>query len=365
MKKVKINAYQVGLLFKEGVFNQLLTEGTYWIWYNEKLEVYEKGSNFVPTIALNILLQNQEVAEALEVVEVGDNEIVLQFEEKRFRTILTTGRYAFWKGVKHYTYQRANLSDYNIGQEFDKQLLNTKLAAYVRTYNVESYEKGLMIVNGKLEGVLDGGVYQWWKNSTLIQVAKVDMRQLQLEISGQEILTKDKANLRLNFYVQYRIVDVVKAAFDNKDLDRQLYMLMQLALREYVGGLTLDELLEKKDSLSQYVLESTATRVADLGVQIKTSGVRDIILPGDMKDIMNQVLMAEKKAQANVIMRREETASMRSLLNTAKLMEENATLWKLKEMEYVEKIAEKINTISVSGNGQILDQLKQIFVNTK
>lgn len=61
-------------------------------------------------------------------------------------------------------------------------------------------------------------------------------------------------------------------------------------------------------------------------------------------------------------MRREETASMRSLLNTAKLMEENETLWKLKEMEYVEKIADKINTISVSGNGQILDQLKQIFV---
>jgi regulator of protease activity HflC (stomatin/prohibitin superfamily) len=80
-----------------------------------------------------------------------------------------------------------------------------------------------------------------------------------------------------------------------------------------------------------------------------------------MKDIMNQVLIAQKKAQANVIMRREETASTRSLLNTAKLMEENDMLYKLKEMEYVEKIAEKIGEITVSGNGNMVTQLKEIF----
>lgn len=77
---------------------------------------------------------------------------------------------------------------------------------------------------------------------------------------------------------------------------------------------------------------------------------------------MNQVLVAEKKAQANIITRREETASTRSLLNTARLMEENAMLFKLKEMEYVEKIAEKISNISVAGSGDLVGQLKQIFV---
>jgi len=81
-----------------------------------------------------------------------------------------------------------------------------------------------------------------------------------------------------------------------------------------------------------------------------------------MKEIMNQVLVAQKKAEANVIMRREETASTRSLLNTAKLMEENSMLFKLKEMEYVEKIADKINSISLSGGNLIVDQLKDIFV---
>ena len=145
----------------------------------------------------------------------------------------------------------------------------------------------------------------------------------------------------------------------NKEYERQLYITVQLALREYVAAFSFDELLEKKDNIRLNV------DVAELGVEVLAIGIRDIILPGDMKDIMNQVLVEEKKAQANIIMRREETASTRSLLNTARLMEDNPMLFKLKEMEYVEKIAEKINNISVSGNGVLIDQLRQIFVTQK
>jgi regulator of protease activity HflC (stomatin/prohibitin superfamily) len=126
--------------------------------------------------------------------------------------------------------------------------------------------------------------------------------------------------------------------------------------------MSLDELLEKRSDTVRAVLASVQEGAAALGVSVKDLGIRDIILPGDVKDIMNGVLIAEKKAQANIIMRREETASTRSLLNTAKLMEENAMLFKLKEMEYVEKIADKISSLSVSGNGQLLEQLKGIFV---
>ena len=125
------------------------------------------------------------------------------------------------------------------------------------------------------------------------------------------------------------------------------------------------ELLDKKDSIATFILETVKTNADALGVEVNGFGIRDIILPGDVKEIMNQVLIAEKKAQANIIMRREETASTRSLLNTAKLMEENTMLWKLKEMEYVEKIADKIGNISVNGNGVLIDQLKQILVSQK
>ena len=175
------------------------------------------------------------------------------------------------------------------------------------------------------------------------------------------MLTKDKTALRINFYAQYKVTDVYKALMDNKNFEKQLYILIQLALREYIGAVSLDELLENKESVTTKVLNAVSKKAVDLGVEILDSGIRDIILPGEIKDIMNQVLIAQKKAQANVITRREETASTRSLLNTAKLMEDNSMLFKLKEMEYVEKIADKIGEISVSGSGNVVEQLKTIF----
>lgn len=361
MKRVRVNTNQIALVLKNDDFVEILTMGVYWFWKNESVYLYEKGSLFIAPVEINLLLEHKQVLDALEIVEIGDNEIVLQFEDNVFRSVMTAERYAYWKGLRNYRFDKYDISKIEIDTVFDRQLL-TRLSNFVRTYTVESYEKGLLIVDGKFVKILEAGTYYWWKNAISIQVAKTDVRQLQLEVSGQEILTKDKATLRLNFYVQYQVTDIEKALFRNKEYEKQLYILMQFALRAYVGGFSLDELLDKKELVSEFVIQNAAEKVADLGIELKTAGIRDIILSGEMKDIMNQVLVAEKKAQANIIMRREETASMRSLLNTAKLMEENETLWKLKEMEYVEKIADKINTISVSGNGQILDQLKQIFV---
>ena len=91
------------------------------------------------------------------------------------------------------------------------------------------------------------------------------------------------------------------------------------------------------------------------------AGIKDIILPGEIRAIMNTVLVAEKTAQANVITRREEVASTRSLLNTARLMEENQTLYKLKELEYLQKICENVGSISVTGGGDLLAQLTKIL----
>ncbi|MCR9064238.1 MAG: slipin family protein [Cytophagales bacterium] len=253
-------------------------------------------------------------------------------------------------------------SKIEITEDIERQLLDTALLPWIRRYTLESYERGLLLIDGKFEKELESGTYYWWKNATKIDVAKLDIRQQQLEVSGQEILTKDKANVRISFFAHYQVVDLKKALFNNKEFEKQLYVMLQISLREYIGEMTLDELVAKKERVSDYILQDVAKEGLTLGVELKTCGIRDIILPGEIKTIMNKVLIAEKTAQANMITQRQETASTRSLLNTAKLMEENQMLWKLKEMEYVEKIAEKINTISVSGNGQILDQLKQIFM---
>ncbi|MBR2913704.1 MAG: slipin family protein, partial [Oscillospiraceae bacterium] len=130
-------------------------------------------------------------------------------------------------------------------------------------------------------------------------------------------------------------------------------------MREVISALTLDEILNRRDEIAQMVTSSLKEKAASLYIEIIETGIRDIILPGEVRDIMNTVLIAEKRAQANVITRREEVASTRSLLNTAKLMDENKTLYKLKELEYLERICENVGNISVSG-GDLLTQLREI-----
>jgi len=366
MRKVKINAYQKGLVFKNGVYQRMLVEGNYWLWFNEKVEVYEINKPFYAPVELNILLQDAALANALQVVEVKDNEIALQYENGLLKQVVTAGRYTFWKGFINYEFVIADLSKIEINENISRVALQNKLVApYVRMYTVESYEKALLFIDGKYVRMLPSGVYYWWKNNITIVIGKADTRMQQIEINGQEILTKDKAALRINGYAQYKVTDIEKALLQNKEYERQLYVAFQLALREYVGGLAFDELLEKKETIVPFILQSVKKAAENLGVEVSSFGIRDIILPGDVKEIMNQVLVAEKKAQANIIMRREETAGTRSMLNTAKLMEDNAMLWKLKEMEYVEKIADKISSISLSGNGMLVEQLKQIFVPQK
>ena len=366
MKRVIINAYQIGLVFKNGVYQRMLSEGKYWMLWDVNVLIYKRTNQFNAPVELNILLQDTALAAELEVVEVSDNEIALQYENGLLKTVLTAGRYAFWKGIINYKFVTIDTSKIEIDETIDRAtLLNKMVIGNVRTYAVESYEKAVLFVDGKYQRILDSGVYYWWKNSITVVVGKADMRQLQVEINGQEMLTRDKAGLRINAFAQYKVVDIETALLNNKDYDKQLYVSIQLALREHVGTMGFDELLEKKETIGPIVLDRIKNRNKDLGVEVTGFGIRDIILPGDVKEIMNQVLVAEKKAQANIIMRREETASTRSLLNTAKLMEENSMLWKLKEMEYVEKIADKISHISVNGNGDLVGQLKQIFISQK
>lgn len=366
MKRIRINNGKVGLVFRNGNYNRVVTEGSYWLTPFEELIQYDMSKQFHPSIELNILIKDVALAALLQVVEVKDTEIALQYENGNFKAIVVPGRYAFWKGATEFTFVKADLSKVEITENIDLESVKRKeFVPYIRMCKIESYEKGILFVNNKMEKVLGAGEYYFWKNAKEVSVLKADLRQLQLEVSGQEILTNDKASIRINFFAQYKVADVEKALLENKDYEKQLYILMQLALREFIGTLSLDELLEKKESMAEYVLGRVKDKAAVLGVEVKYCGVRDIILPGDVKEIMNQVLIATKKAQANVITRREETASTRSLLNTAKLMEDNAMLFKLKEMEYVEKIAEKINSISLSGGNQLVDQLKDIFVPRK
>lgn len=362
MKRVTVPEGHKALKLKNGELAEVLEKGSYWLGFGATVEMYSLRRAFESAIPLELLLQKEQFVQHVHVVSVADHEVALVYQEGRFLQVLESGVHVFWKGLVDYSFVVHDMSTVDTIEAIAPMVLKkTEMTKYIRAFEVEPHQQALLFISGMLSKTLVPGQYFFWKNAIAISLKKIDVRTQQIEISGQEMLTKDKAAIRINYEVQYQVVDIEKALADTEDYQKQLYVLVQLALRGYVGSFTLDTLLEKREEIAGYVQSQLAKRADALGLKIHHSGMKDVILTGEMKTIMNKVLMAQKQAEANVIMRSEETASTRSLMNTAKLMEENSMLYKLKEMEYMEKIAERIDSISVSGGGQVAGQLKELF----
>jgi len=197
----------------------------------------------------------------------------------------------------------------------------------------------VLFLDGAIIDTLPPGRYAFWKGVADARVVEVDLRESALEVGGQEIMTSDKVTLRLNAVVTYRVEDARKAVCTSDDAKTALYREAQLALRAVVGVRELDALLADKDVVARETEEQLRKRAAELGLAVLSTGIRDIILPGDMKDLMNKVTEARKAAEANLIFRREETAALRSQANSAKILTDNPALMRLRELETLEKVA--------------------------
>ena len=163
-----------------------------------------------------------------------------------------------------------------------------------------------------MNGLLEPGLHAFWKFNRDLRVELVDLRLQALEVAGQEILTKDKVALRINLNAGLRVPRRAGGVRQQAKPVDYLYRELQFGLRAAVGTRTLDELLENKGSIDRNCRRAHRRRVRGLpGWKSTSVGVKDIILPGEMKTILAQVVEAEKAAQANVIRRREETAATR------------------------------------------------------
>jgi len=219
---------------------------------------------------------------------------------------------------------------------------------------VEAHEAGLLFVDGQLKERLGPGRHAFWAVARTVRVQKVELRPTPLEVTAQEILTKDRVGIRVTLTAFTRIVDPEKAVLAAGDVANTVYRLIQFAIREAVATRTLDEILAARDTIDREVKAFVAERVGALGVEIGDIGVKDVILPGDVRELLNKVVEAERVAKANLIRRQEETAATRSLLNTARLMEDNPLLLKLKELEALEKLVEKVGRIDLhTGSGAV------------
>ncbi|WP_299614950.1 slipin family protein [Pelagibius sp.] len=373
IKTEKIADYELGLLYRDRAFIAVLAPGVHrFLRGNGKIEVVK--IDLRPTLAKEPALQalylthRAVVEEHFLVADMGDSELGLVYADGKLAGLVSPRSIAFYgKRLRSITLEVIDAANEvalperlvaPLARLAAQDLVSRNLVAIAE---VVSDHVGLLYVDGVLREQLRPGRYAFVKALRKVQVATFDLRLQTLEVTGQEVLTKDRIGLRANVTAVYRVADPLKAVALTADLKDFLYKELQFALRQVVGTRTLEELLGDKLGINQAIAELMLPRLEGEGLEVSTVGVKDVILPGDVRELMNRVIEAEKTAQANVIKRREETAATRSLLNTAKLMEDNPILLRLKELEALEKVSEKVGNVVV-GNGMdgVLEDLVRI-----
>jgi regulator of protease activity HflC (stomatin/prohibitin superfamily) len=362
MKRITIAQHERGLLFRNRSFVAVLEPGVRWIFDPLRRTAVEVHDLTVPEFEhprIGFLLEaaGTSITTHFQVVELEDREVGLVYKNGHISGVLAPGkRQLYWRGPVEVHVVKINIAtDFEIPPGIAKVLVRAKasfaaqVAEAVIATEVPDTALGLLMVDGVLVRVLEPGLHAFWKFQRALKIELVDRRIQAMEVAGQEILTRDKVSLRVNLTALWQVLDVVKARGMLSNFVEFAYKELQFALREAVGTRTLDALLGEKGVLDREIGAAVRAKLEDHGLAVHSVGVKDVILPGEMKTILNQVVEAEKVAQANLIKRREETAATRSLLNTARLMDENPTLLRLKELETLEKVTEKIDKLTVFG----------------
>ncbi|MGB0372816.1 MAG: slipin family protein [Opitutales bacterium] len=362
IKRIYIPYEYVGLKYRDGQFVEMLQAGRHWIFDplgRTSVDIVWQGDPWIQisNAQLKQLRENSTIREHADFIDLKDSQRAIIWLDGRFYGILKAGLYGYWKAPVKTEVEIVETDDVRFEHaQFDIITKDKDVPVHLNIHDIEDGKIGVLYTDGAFDQVLKPGRYAFWKNVRKTRIYQYDLREKVLDVTGQEIMTADKVTLRLNAVLSYRLDDVRKVAESAENVEQALYREIQLIIRAEVGGRTLDQLLADKSTVANEAQNAIRAKAAQYGIAVNGLGIRDVILPGDMKELLNQVIEAEKAAQANNIKRREETAAMRSQLNSAKLIEQNPTLMRLRELESIEKITEKANLQIFVGDGQDLGQ---------
>jgi regulator of protease activity HflC (stomatin/prohibitin superfamily) len=173
---------------------------------------------------------------------------------------------------------------------------------------IKDTHRGLRYRDGVMTEVLEAGRHKvprrinigFYRNPK-VEIVLVDVRERDLTIKGQEILTADKVALRVSIIVQFRVTDPLAALHAVASYEERLYTDVQLAARRSLASMTLEEILTNRNQLSEDILRDVKEAAAGYGVTILRADVKDLVFPGNLQEIMNRVLAAERMSQVQLV----------------------------------------------------------------
>ncbi|MCP2358647.1 regulator of protease activity HflC (stomatin/prohibitin superfamily) [Nonomuraea thailandensis] len=196
---------------------------------------------------------------------------------------------------------------------------------------VMAWQRVLMYVDGRLKRVLEPGRHRYRPRRTTLLT--VDLRPRLLSVPGQELITADGVSVRVTVTAQWRVTDAAAYTEAASVPDQFLYSAVQDAIRERVPALTLEAALADRAALSEGLTERVREEVSGLGIEVGDVRTRDVMLPGELRRAAMDVVIAKERGKAALEEARAEAAALRSLANTARLLEEHPALLRLRTLQ--------------------------------
>lgn len=196
---------------------------------------------------------------------------------------------------------------------------------------VMEYERVVRFVDGRVLDVLGPGRHRYSRTRTTLR--QVDLRPSQVIVPGQEVLTADGVAIRISVVLRGAVSDPVTFVTASQDPYGEVYTAVQQALRVTVAGLDLDTIMQSRLELDSALIDATAARV---GLEVHDLAVRDVMLPGDLRRAYAEVVLTRQRGKADLERARAESASLRSLANTADLLEKHPALLRLRTLHALE-----------------------------
>ena len=204
-----------------------------------------------------------------------------------------------------------------------------------RRITLFEFERGILFKRGKVHKTLGPGTH--WYHSSIHQIQKVDVRSRVVQIPGQEVLSSDNIGIKISLVGHYKIEDPVKSIVEVVDYHQALYLELQVNLRDIVGAVPIDEFLSMRQDIGQQIFEKSKDSLSKFGVLLEDVSIKDIMFPGDLKQIFAQVVSARNEGLAALERARGESAALRNLANSASVLEKNPGLLQLRTLQAIEK----------------------------
>lgn len=183
---------------------------------------------------------------------------------------------------------------------------------------VNQYERGVKFTLGKFTEMVDPG---WRLICPVIQsMSKVDLRLRTVEVPTQECLTKDNISVGVTAVLFFKVTDASKAVLNIENFYYATSQLAQTTMRNVVGAVSLDDLLSKRDNISDKITEIVDSTIEEWGVKVVNVELKDILIPEDMKRTIGKQAEAERERRAVIIQSEGEVLAAKNLNEAAKML---------------------------------------------